>query len=272
MYADLHLHTHCSDGRDAPGAVVAALARTGLAALAITDHDTFAGVEAAQQAATQAGLKFCTGVELSVTVDGTGVHLLAYGCAPQHPAMQAHLDAYRTTRETRLHAILERLNAHDIPLTMDDVRAATTPVPDVWGRPHVARALVAGGWVATEDDAFREWLREGRPAYVANPGVPAAGALERVHAAGGVGVLAHPGHWTSTATIQALIDAGLDGLEVMHPSHEPYLVRYYRQLADRHGLLQTGGSDDHGEPAHEARRGRYGISRQHWERLCEAIA
>jgi hypothetical protein len=267
-HADLHVHTHHSDGTQAPAEVVRCAAERGLSVLAVTDHDTTGGLAEARAAAQKRGVQFVAGVELSATVDGDEVHLLAYGIDPEHGELRAHLEHFVDARRRRVQAIVDRLQGLGINLS---VAAVEREAAGAIGRPHVARALVRAGHVGSPREAFDRYLEAGAPAYVGKPPVPAGEALERVHGAGGVGVLAHPGHWTPGARIRTLVDAGLDGIEVVHPSHDDTLVSYYRRLADGYGLLATGGSDHHGR-RREGRLGRIGMSARDWERFRAALA
>lgn len=269
IYADLHTHTHCSDGTLAPGALVTLAAERGLHALAVTDHDTVEGLPQARATAEDEGVAFVSGVELSVTVDGTEVHLLAYGIDSEHPGLRDHLQSMREARRERVRHILARLRDQDIRL-QDETLAAEIETAASVGRPHVAAALVRGGYVQTADQAFNEYLGQGQAAYVAKPEVPAGDALTLVHEAGGVGVLAHPGHWTSSRHIRRLVDAGLDGIETVHPAHDASLRGYYERLADGYDLFCTGGSDYHGRSGDDDETlGRMGMTRTEWERFRE---
>lgn len=271
-YADLHSHTRCSDGTRAPADLVAHAAERGIRVLAVTDHDTVAGLADAQSAADRHGVRLVSGVELSVSVDGDEVHLLGYGFDPSHAALRSHLDAFVEARAERVRQIVQRLRETGVALTMDAVHDQA-PHGHALGRPHVAHAMVAAGHVASVDAAFDRYLSPGQPAFVAKPPVPASDALDLLHDAGGIGVLAHPGHWTPSARLRALVDAGLDGIEVVHPSHDASLEAYYRRWARTCGLLPTGGSDYHGHrDGDEARFGRVGLDREHYEQFAEALA
>ncbi len=271
IYADLHLHTTCSDGRLAPAALVARVAEAGVQVVAVTDHDTVEALPAARAEATRRGLTLVTGVELSVTVDATEVHLLAYGFDPAHDGLCRHLEAFRTARADRAAAMARALTRLGAPVTMDDVEAAADGA--IIGRPHVADALVARGHVATTQEAFDRYIARGQPGHVAKPRVPARAALDLVHEAGGLGVLAHPGHATGGWLLQTLVNAGLDGLEVYHPAHDAMLTDYYRRMAEAFGLVVTGGSDYHARgPGGDARLGRLGLTEAAWERLHPAFA
>lgn len=254
----MHAHTHCSDGHLSPTALVAKARACGLKALAITDHDCIDGLAEGQAAGVRHSLEVVAGVELSVTVAAEEVHLLGYFFDPGHAALRDHLEAFQQQRRARAARMVERLNASGVSLAFEAVEAQAKG--RALGRPHVAEALVTEGYVATTQEAFERYLRDDGPAFVAKPLFPAREALALLHEAGGIGVLAHPGHWTSDATLMILIRAGMDGIEVIHPSHDATLNRYYRQIARDFVLLETGGSDYHGpRPDSDDPMGRFSI-------------
>lgn len=272
VYADLHTHTSCSDGTLTPDDLVERAAGRGVRVLSVTDHDTVEGIGSAQAAAEAHGLQFVSGVELSVTVEEREVHLLAYGVEPSHEGLQRHLQAMAEARRERARRMVERLQALNIDVQDEQLEAAVESSSSV-GRPHVAAALVRGGHVESVDQAFEEYLGQGQPGFVAKPAVPAENALSLVHEAGGVGVLAHPGHWTPSACLRQLVEAGLDGIEIIHPSHDASLRQYYERFARGHDLLETGGSDYHGRSEEdEENLGTVGMTRLQWERFREAVS
>ncbi len=256
--ADLHTHTLCSDGQLSPTELVAKARQCGLKALAITDHDCIDGLAEAQAAGARYGVEVVAGVELSVTVAEVEVHLLGYFFDPDHPGLRAHLAAFQERRRERALRMVERLNTLGVPLTFEEVEAQAQG--QALGRPHLAQALLNGGYVETSQEAFEQYISDRGPAFVPKPMFPAQEALALLHEAGGIGVLAHPGHWTGDTTVMALIQAGLDGLETIHPSHDASLTQYYRRLARDFFLLETGGSDYHGpRPDVADAMGRYTI-------------
>jgi hypothetical protein len=272
VFADLHTHTNRSDGTLSPAALVQKAAERDLRVLAVTDHDTVEGVDEATRAAEHRGLVLVPGVELSVTLDGTERHLLAYGFDPGHDGLRAFLDEMQAARRRRAWQMVERLRARGLEVEDEQLRAVIDG-PTAAGRPHLAAALVRAGHVSSTGEAFDRYLGREGPGFVAKPEVPAADALAVVHAAGGVGVLAHPGHWTSSADVRALCAAGLDGIELYHRAHGASLRRYYRRLAEGYDLLVTGGSDYHGRTeAEEAHLGTIGLNQRRWERFRAALA
>lgn len=271
-YADLHTHTHCSDGQLGPAALVAAAADRGIQVLSVTDHDTVEGLPDARVASDTHDLELVSGTELSVTLKGDELHLLAYGFDPMHDGLQQHIQTMREARWRRACRMLERLRAHGLEITDQHLRAQIDETQAV-GRPHVAAALVAAGHVRTSRDAFEQYLGQEGPGYVPKPEVGAAEMITLVHEAGGICVLAHPGDWVSTTQIRQLVERGLDGIEIVHPSHRPSLRDYYQRVADGHNLLTTGGSDYHGGVEEEETRfGSMGMNKNEWERFRAAVS
>jgi len=243
--ADLHLHSRCSDGTDDPARLVEIAASLGLQAISLTDHDSVEGVEEARDAGRRHGVRVLPGAEFSAEFLGHEIHLLAYGFDPDSPGLRRALEGRRREREQRAEGIVERLNELGIPLTMARVREAAAGAS--LGRPHVADALLRARAVSTLQEAFDRLLNPGRPAFVPRSRFSLSEAREVTEAAGGVLVLAHPHLNLSSGNIQALVDAGIDGLETSHPKLKPSQCRELARLAAEKGILGTGGSDFHGE-------------------------
>jgi predicted metal-dependent phosphoesterase TrpH len=253
MRIDLHAHSNASDGTDSPAELIAAATAAGLDVVAITDHDTTAGWEPAF-AARGSGLTVVPGVEFScvhVEDDGRRVslHLLAYLIDPGDDAVQAEWARLRAARRTRAATMVERLVADGYPISWDliDELAGDGSI----GRPHIGRALVDAGSVPDVDAAFRELLSSRQPYYVPKADTDVFDALALIRSAGGLPVFAHPlarrrGPVVSDETIAAMTRAGLVGLEVDHPAHEPADREQAARLADELGLISTGSSDYHG--------------------------
>lgn len=256
--ADLHTHTTASDGRLSPPGLVEKAALRGLAALSITDHDTLAAYPTARLAAERHGLELVPGVELSVRAEGRDVHLLGYGFDLEHEGLRAHLARYRAERQRRAEEIVARLGMLGVPVSLGHVLALAEG--GAVGRPHVARALLEAGHVGSVQEAFARFLGEGGPAAVPKGAATPEEAITLLHEAGGVCVLAHPGTSITPKVLAHLLEAGLDGIEVVHPVHDEALEAYWRDVARRHGLLETGGSDYHGfREEEEARFGTYTV-------------
>jgi 3',5'-nucleoside bisphosphate phosphatase len=246
---DLHSHSTASDGTDPPDEVMHRARAAGLDVIALTDHDTLGG-HAAARAALPSGLTLVTGMELSTRLDGHSVHLLSYLPAGLSPELAAETQAIREDRVRRAQAMVGRLRELGVDITWDQVAALATG--DSVGRPHIARAMVAAGAIRAPRDAFTaDWIAAGGRAYVSRYAIPPERAIALVRASGGAVVLAHPGAlargWRIPAeAIAELAGAGLAGLEVDHPDHDPAERRRLRGLAAGLDLLATGGSDDHG--------------------------
>lgn len=245
---DLHSHTHFSDGQLSPEALVSLAIERQLATLAITDHDSVAALPragAALRASSPASLalELIPGIEISTAHEGLDLHILGLYVDVEHPGLHEHLTRFRAERIQRARAIVERLAQLDAPVDLERVLALAGP--GVVGRPHVAQALVAAGHADTLDDAFRRFLGAQGSAFVPRPAFHPERAIEIIHAAGGVSVLAHPGASLAVSVVESLVEGGLRGIEVWHPQHGATTVRRYRELARRLGLLESGGSDYH---------------------------
>lgn len=250
MRIDLHAHTCVSDGTDTPSGLVAAAVAAGLDVLAITDHDTSVGWDEASEAAERAGLALVRGMEISTVFRGRGVHLLAYLPDPTYPPLLAELRAVLEGRDARVPGMVERLRGLGVDLTVEQVRRVAGPTAAV-GRPHVADALVAGGYVASRGEAFDRYLSPGRPAYRNRAAADLETVLDAVAGAGGVSVVAHP--WgrhdpgvLDGAGLEHLRSRGLLGIEVDHQDHPEAVRRELRGLARELDLVVTGSSDYHG--------------------------
>jgi 3',5'-nucleoside bisphosphate phosphatase len=244
---DLHVHSNASDGTDAPAEVMRRAAAAGLDVVALTDHDTQAGIAEAL-AALPPGLTLVPGMELSCQLDGRSVHLLAYLFDPADPALNAEADLVRNDRVNRARAMVARLAELGTGVTWGQV--AEIAGDAVVGRPHIARALVASGAIGTTEEAFTDdWIGDGGRAFVDRYAPDLARAVGLVRAAGGVPVLAHPrspGYEIPYEVIAALAGAGLAGIEVFHFDHDAAERKRLIELAESLHLIMTGGSDDHG--------------------------
>jgi predicted metal-dependent phosphoesterase TrpH len=243
---DLHLHTTASDGRSTPEALMAEVSAAGCHTVAVTDHDTVAGVLPAREAALRAGLSFITGIEMTAVVDGTDVHILGYFLDVTDAALDEFLRLQRERRRERVAAMADRLRQIGAPVDVAAILAVPADSGRAVGRPAVAQALVAAGHAADIADAFNRFLAEGRPGHLPRVGPGPAEVIARLRAAGGIASLAHPGKLRRDELIQPMIADGLDALEVYHSDHSVGDVVRYQGLADRHGVMVTGGSDYHG--------------------------
>jgi len=247
---DLHAHSDVSDGTEPPRELVRLAAAAGLDVVAITDHDTTSGWDEAATAAGELGIVVVPGIELSCTRGSASVHMLGYRIDPARADVEKELVAIRGGRTGRLPAMLEALAKHGIALSTEQVMDAAGGAESL-GRPHVADALVAAGYVADRGEAFDVWLAEGRPAHVSRYAPDVLAGLQLIRRAGGVAVIAHPWGRESRATmtpelLSELADAGLAGLEAHHDDHDEATELALVALASDLGLVVTGGSDWHG--------------------------
>lgn len=256
MRADLHLHSTASDGVYAPEELVRRAAQAGFDTLALTDHDSVAGIARAREAAQALHVRLICGVELSCGAQKE-IHVLGYGVDPENAALLAFCERRRAQREERAEKIVARLHELGKPIPMARVRELARGVV---ARPHIARAMVEAGHVATVAEAFDRYLAPGKAAYVPKEDVKVGQAAALIAQAGGVSVLAHPMQLKlGEMALQALVcewkAQGLAGLEVYHPSAQNNHAAFLLHLARREGLLATGGSDFHGEAVRESRIG-----------------
>jgi predicted metal-dependent phosphoesterase TrpH len=252
MYVDLHSHSTASDGTFAPADVVRLAKDAGLVGLALTDHDTIAGLAEAAAEADKLGITFLPGIEISAvppTPDGT-LHILGYGIDPQNAVLQQMTRDLLDARDNRNPRIIARLRELGVDITWDE--ALSQAQGGVLGRPHIAALLVKKGVVKTIKEAFNEYLGQGGKAYFDKERLSPRDALARIRQAGGLPVLAHPvqlrttNHAQLEQVVKDLVDLGLAGIEVIHSDHGPEEVAHYTDLARRYNLLTTGGSDFHG--------------------------
>ena len=251
MAFDMHTHSDLSDGTTSPAEVVAAAARAGLAGVALTDHDTTAGWDVAEEAAAQYQIALVRGMELStVTHDGIAVHVLSYLHDPTNIDLLAEIARSRNARYTRAKRMTELLAA-DFPITWDLVKQQTT-VESTIGRPHIADALVQVGAVQNRSAAFDSILRGGSKYYVPHYAPDPVLGVELIRAAGGVPIFAHPkakvrGRTVSDQLFYDMLDAGLAGVEVYHRDNSGSGKAWLLDFAKQHNLLVTGSSDYHGD-------------------------
>ena len=242
--ADLHTHTTHSDGCLSPEELILKAKKAGLSAIALADHDNVAGLEEATEVGRSVGVEVVPGLELSATVGDKDVHVLAYFFDPTHTRLLEYLEFFRQERLKRAERIVRKLNGLDIPISIDAVleQAGIGSV----GRPHIASALVEEGHTQNYHEAFSRFLGSNGPAFEKKFQLGPAEAVKLIADAGGLSFYAHPGKYTTESDLLALIDVGLDGIEVIHPSHSPTLQKHYANLASQYFLLQSGGSDFHG--------------------------
>ena len=268
---DLHLHTTASDGRCTPRELVDRVLAARLTVMAVTDHDTTAAIAEVQEYARQRGIEALAGIEVTAVEDGRDIHVLGYFLDPAEPGLIQFLKKQRETRVARVHVIAARLAELGVPIDLQDLldEAERQPGRSI-GRPQVARALQRAGHVADTREAFDRFLANDGPAFVSRPGSSPEEVIGIIHRARGLASLAHPGRTRIDSRIAALAAAGLDGLEVYHSDHDEAAVTRYHRVASELGLLMTGGSDFHGEPAHGLEPGAATLPLNEWQRLNAA--
>ena len=245
-WVDLHMHSTASDGSVAPAQLVVAAAAAGLSAIALTDHDTIDGVADARRVAGEHGVEVIAGVELSAFENERETHLLGLHLTRIDRIVDA-LAAFRRSRRVRAERIVAVLNGLGVPITLDAVLAEAGG--GAIGRPHIARALIAGGWVRDSREAFDRYLGFRKPAFVPKLTLGLAEAIDLIHAAGGIAVLAHPGAAGVRQWLEQLAVLGLDGVEVRHPGHSAEDIARLGALCEFLDLVPSGGSDWHGAMA-----------------------
>lgn len=268
-FVDLHTHSTASDGTLLPERVIDAAERCGLKALALTDHDTIGGIPAAREAGERLGIRVIAGVELSAFHEDHEVHVLALHLSHLE-TLEKRLEELRALRFTRAEKIVDKLNALGIPLTLDEVLQQSNG--GAVGRPHVARALMARGAVHDFRDAFMRYLGGNGSAFVQKEKLSIEDAIAIAHEAGGLAIWAHPSEGGRRERLEALVAAGLDGVEIRHPSHSGEDMKRLQALTDFFGLVPSGGSDWHGSTEGPRRLGMMNVPSEWLDRQDERVA
>ena len=247
---DLHCHSTFSDGSLTPEQLIEEAAKIGLLALALTDHDTTAGLPRFLAAATGTSVRAVPGVELSVDCSHGVMHMLGYWMDVDNPELVRQMEWIRNGRDMRNRAMLEKLNALGFAMSWEDVQSFAGE--DVVGRPHFAQVMLQKGYAKDKNEAFDKWLGDGKPGYADRPRLTAEVAVALVRQAGGVAVLAHPftlrvGKEAMAKLFGDLAAAGLAGVECYYSEHSADLTKEYLAMAQQANLVPTGGSDFHGE-------------------------
>jgi predicted metal-dependent phosphoesterase TrpH len=241
---DLHTHTTASDGTLSPAALFSKALELQIRVLAVTDHDSTAGLEALQPLLPQhPEIRLIPGIEMSAEGE-LYCHLLAYFVDIEAPGFQEKLSQFRRMRLQRIAAMTKKMNELGFPVEYD--RVLDLAAGGAVGRPHLADALVEKGHVKTRKEAFDRFLKRDGPGYISGEGPTAAECIAFIRSAKGIPVLAHPSYYTTPDLLKRLVEMGLMGLEVYYPEHSPSLVRRYLEMANTAGLVATGGSDFHG--------------------------
>ena len=242
---DTHIHSTASDGRVAPGQLVAMAQERGLIGMALTDHDTVAGIEEAAQVAAELDFPFIPGIELSAQFAEHEVHILGYWIDREFMADNSRLQMMQEARMTRCEDMVRRLCALGLKLDVARIVECAAAEGCSLGRPHVAQAMVDMGYVENIKEAFTKWLSKGMPAYIPRLKLDPLEAVAMIKAAGGVAALAHPGVGVPDMLIPQLVRGGIGGIEVYHSEHNRAAEHKYLQLARRYKLAALGGSDFH---------------------------
>jgi predicted metal-dependent phosphoesterase TrpH len=267
---DLHLHTTASDGRCTPRQLVERAVVGCLSVMAVTDHDTVAGIAEVQEHARAAGIEVVPGIEITAIERGADIHMLAYFVDPANAALATFLEGQRASRLGRIAAIAARLEELGKPGVLGSLLADAEKSGRSVGRPQIARAMIAAGYVADMREAFDNWLGHHAPAFVSRTGPAPEQVLDAVHRSHGLVSLAHPGRTKIDVRIPDLVAAGLDAIEVYHSDHDASALRRYRDLSRRLDILVTGGSDFHGDPARGISPGSTTLPAGEWKKLSAA--
>lgn len=261
--ADLHSHTYYSDGYHTPEELIIKAKAAGLTHLAITDHDNVDAIEEALAISKEHGIELVPGVEISAEHNGRETHILAYFFDHHNTELLTYLQNFRQERMRRAEKIVEKLNELEVPIKLEDVLKHSKGNGSV-GRPHIAMALVEGGFVNNYYEAFSKFIGDDRPAYVRKPNIFSKDAIALINRSGGLSFIAHPGKsLRNNNSLFEMIEFGIDGIETIHPSHTEYDIEYFRDITSQYFLLESGGSDFHGGRINDASiLGKYYITEQ----------
>ncbi|MFA8343149.1 MAG: PHP domain-containing protein [Rhodothermaceae bacterium] len=240
---DLHIHTTYSDGIYTPFQIVKKAKDAGIDTISITDHDSVNGIEGAIMFGNEIGVTVIPGLEISTDIEDQEVHILGYFIDHNSEELRKYLSFFRDERLERAKRMVKKLNKLNVDINLEEIleRAKNSAV----GRPHIATALVEAGYCKSYYDAFARYIGDEGPAYERKIHVSPQSALKLIKDAGGLSFIAHPGK-IKESILQTLINFGVDGIEVIHPSHSGEDVKFYRGIIDQYWLLESGGSDFHG--------------------------
>lgn len=244
--ADLHTHTNFSDGVHTPEELIRKVKYAGINCLSITDHDNVDAIEEAIEIGKKYNVSIIPGCEISSEHNGKETHILAYFLDYKNDELLNYLHNFRKERMKRAEKIVQRLNQLKIPIKLSEVLKYVKGNASI-GRPHIAIALVEGRYIDNYYEVFNNYLGDDKPAYVKKPNISSKEAIQLINRCGGLSFIAHPGkNLRDSNTLFELIEHGVDGIEVIHPSHSEYDVEYFRDIASQYFLLESGGSDFHG--------------------------
>ncbi len=240
---DLHIHTTYSDGIYTPAEIIKKSKELGLDAISITDHDTVNAITEATMSGKESGIEVIPGVEISSEFNGKEVHILGYFVDPFNKEFERYLNFFREERIKRAERIIKKLEKLGLRLTFEDIISVSKN--SAIGRPHIALAMVNKGLVSSYYEAFNKYIGNGCPAYEKKVHLSPESAYKIITDAGGLSFIAHPG-FMPEEILKELIEAGVDGIEVFHPSHTPQKIKFYKGIVSEYFLLESGGSDYHG--------------------------
>jgi hypothetical protein len=260
---DLHTHTSHSDGAYAPYQLLGKAKAAGIRTISITDHDSISGLIEAEAVAKEIGIDLIPGIEITSSYRRYQLHILGFFFNYLDKLFLSRLEGLRKARVDRARRIIVKLNGMKIPLKIESVLERSGFQNSI-GRPHIANTMVEQGFAETYDEVFDKYLGVGRPAYEANYPFPPEDAIGMISQAGGLSFIAHPSHYVTQDVLYQLHKIGLDGVEVIHPSHSPEEIEWCRRFADNNDLLKCGGSDFHGGLKNDdANLGKYSV-RDEW--------
>ena len=258
IWADLHVHSTYSDGNCSVDELVQTAVKASLRAISIVDHDSVDGIDEALRLGEQSDVQIVPGLELSSEYSSRDIHILAYLIDYKNEGLVSYIGKFRDARVRRAEKMVEILNSLSVGITIEEVlkKSGCGSV----GRPHIAEVMVEGGFVRTTQEAFDSYIGYNGTAYADKFRISPKDAINLIHSAGGLAVLAHPGIALSDGTVEEIISFGIDGIEVAHPKHDQRQVQRYRKIACKHDLLETAGSDFHAKDGAPP-MGSFGVSR-----------
>jgi predicted metal-dependent phosphoesterase TrpH len=240
---DLHMHTNHSDGFYPPAELVRKAKNTGIDVISITDHDNLSAIEEAAKLGDEIGVEVIPGVEISSDIGDREVHILGYFVETDNEELERYLAFFREERFKRAIRIVRKLNTLGLSIAIDDVTSIAKN--SAIGRPHIAQAMHEKKLVSSYYEAFNKYIGNGCPAYEKKVHISPQSAFKIINDAGGLSFIAHPGYMPESL-LKELIEEGVDGIEVLHPSHSPQQVKFYKGIVGEYFLLESGGSDFHG--------------------------
>ena len=266
---DLHMHTTYSDGHYTPFELIKLVKSRDIDIISITDHDSVNALEEAISIGKDFGIEVIPGVELSTDVEDKEVHLLGYFLDINNAELKKYLSFFRDERYQRALRMVKKLQTLNFEISIDDVLEVASG--SAIGRPHVAIAMMRKGIVSEYYEAFQKYLRDGALAYERKIHVSPQSALKIISDAGGLSFIAHPGH-LKESILMSLINSGIDGIEVTHPSHNSYQQKFYRGIVNQYCLLESGGSDFHGgEKGDSDNLGKYWLDPKRYKDMVQIL-